>query len=149
MTGPTLSQRRVDRLPGGVGALLDRVPDDAIDECLRMLTVSVVDIAGIGDRPAVRDVLDQLHPGQPVSASAVQALTALGAQFEFDASVAHRAGNLDAQRLRFRGARAVGCLGYAVGSTAPRARLADAVYEAAMAMGGSAGVVAVLAEFVP
>lgn len=147
MTQPT---RRVDRLPGGVGTLVDRVPDDAIGDCLRMLTVSAVDVADLGDRAPIATVLDQWRHGQPATTRATHDLSTLVTQFEFDSSVAHRAGDIDAQRVGFRRARAVMCLEYAVGGAGDsRRRLAETTYEAAMAMGGSAGVVAILAEYVP
>lgn len=138
----------MDQLAGGVGQLVDRVPDDAVDDCLRLLCVSVVDITGVGGAPAVRAALGQSLSGTQVPAATHRDLTALATQRELDGVIAHRAGDLVTHRAAFRAARAVTCLAYATGAGTGD-RFAESVYEAAMAMAGSAGVVAILADFIP
>ncbi|MFT4044499.1 MAG: hypothetical protein QM673_15180 [Gordonia sp. (in: high G+C Gram-positive bacteria)] len=142
--------RRIDRLPGGVAALAERVPDGSIDECLGLLMATVVDLTGIGGSPAVREALEQWRTRRTVTAGTRSAIEAVLIARDVDGAVAHRAGDIDTQRAHFRAARAVACLVWVTDpNTDARQRFREAVYEAASAIGATAGVVAILADFVP
>ncbi|WHU45362.1 hypothetical protein QNM97_15140 [Gordonia sp. L191] len=143
------SARRVDRLGNGaVAELVGRVGVGDVEDCLRMLTVTVVDIVDLGGEPVVREVLTQWREQGRVSPATRSQLAAVMTRHEVDAAFAHRSSDIDGQRLSFVKARALHCLSIAIDSaTGHTERLGEAAYEAAAAMGGTAGVVAVLVEF--
>jgi len=142
---------RVDRLPGGVARLVDAVPEEDITRCLHLLVATVMDVTA-ASTPEIRDVIRQWREQGSAAASGTSQLRLSAAQHDFDAFAQQRRGDIDGQRDSFRRARAVECVLAAMStSTAgrpPRAALREAAYEAAAALGGSAGVVAVLADFV-
>ncbi|MBE7192384.1 MAG: hypothetical protein INR66_07835 [Gordonia polyisoprenivorans] len=141
--------RRVDRLSGGaVAELVGRVAAGEVEDCLRMLTVTVIDVVDLGGESVVHDVLTQWREQGRVSPATRSQLAAVMTRHEVDAAFAHRSSDIDAQRLSFVKARALQCLSIAIDSAVgPTERLGEASYEAAAAMGGTAGVVAVLVEF--
>ncbi|MGC4934106.1 hypothetical protein ACLQ3C_10530 [Gordonia sp. DT30] len=143
------TRSRVERLGGGaVAELVALVPVADVDECLRMLAVTVVDVVEAGGDTVVREVLTQWREQGRVSPATRAQLAAVIIRHEVDAAFAHRSADLEAQRRSFVRARALHCLSVAVDPSAvPARRLGEAAYEAAAAMGGTAGVVAVLIEF--
>ncbi|MDL9937144.1 hypothetical protein QSJ18_10355 [Gordonia sp. ABSL1-1] len=140
---------RIDRLPGGVAQLVDAVADTDIPAVLARLAASVVDACGL-DSPEAMEVLTQFRERGAASESALAQLRTAMAALDLEAFVSQRRADRDAQRDNFRRARALDCLQLSAGSLgqAPRALLRDAAYEASAALGGTAGVVAVVADFV-
>ncbi len=142
---------RVDRLPGGVARLASAVPDEDIIRCLHLLVATVMDVTGASS-PEIRDVIRQWRQQGSADPAGVAALRVVAAQHEFDAFAHQRRGDVDAQLDSFRRARALDCILVAMSvsttAEAPRTVLREAAYEAAAALGGSAGVVGVLADFV-
>ncbi|MFT4127993.1 MAG: hypothetical protein QM662_17410 [Gordonia sp. (in: high G+C Gram-positive bacteria)] len=146
----TDSLRRVARLPGGVAGLVDRIAPTDHDECLRLLSISVLDALDLGRVAPIPDVLSQWRDQGRVSPATRGELTAAITRHEVAAALAHRAGDVEQQTRAFRRARAFHALAYAVDpDLAPTRRLAETAYEAATALCGAAGVVAVLVHFTP
>lgn len=139
---------RIGRVPGDLRILTDRVADDVVDDCLERLALVVVDVTDIGATDVVRDGLAQWHSARRVSIDTRRRLEAALVQRDIDGLAAHRASDVHSQREHFRAARGLACLTIIFGAEGgQRYRLREAVYEASVALGGSAGVVGVLVEF--
>lgn len=129
--------------------LVDAVAVTDIDACLRMLAVTAIDVVDLGGEPVVADTLTQWREQGRVSPATLVQLASVLTRYEVDAALAHRTADVGSQRISFVKARALQCLSIAVEvGVPPVERLGEASYEAAAAMGGTAGVVAVLVEFV-
>jgi hypothetical protein len=141
---------RLARLPGAaVAELVARVAAADVDDCLRLLVISAIDVTDANADAVVREALTQWREQGRVSPTTRSQLAAALTRSDIDAAVAHRSGDIATQRAAFVRARAVHALSIAVDPDVDAAaRLAEAAYEAAIAMGGTAGVVAVLVEFV-
>ncbi|MCD2146161.1 hypothetical protein [Gordonia paraffinivorans] len=142
---------RVDRLPGWVARLVSEVPDEDVVRCLQLLVATVMDVTG-ASTPEVREVIRRWRQHGSVDQAGVGSLRAVSAHHDFDGFAHQRRGDVDAQRVSFRRARAIDCVLAAMSITtsaeAPRTALREAAYEASAALGGTAGVVGVLADFV-
>ncbi|MDS1112278.1 hypothetical protein RD149_00690 [Gordonia westfalica] len=142
---------RVDRLPGGVARLASAVPDEDITRCLHLLVATVMDVTG-ASTPEVRDTIRQWRQQGSADPTGVATLRMVAAQHDFDSFAHQRRGEIDRQLDSFRRARALDCvlaaMAVSTAAEAPRTALREAAYEAAAALGGSAGVVGVLADFV-
>lgn len=142
---------RVDRLPGGVARLASAVPDEDITRCLHLLVATVMDVTG-ASTPEVRDTIRQWRQQGSADPTRVATLRMVAAQHDFDSFAHQRRGEIDRQLDSFRRARALDCvlaaMAVSTAAEAPRTALREAAYEAAAALGGSAGVVGVLADFV-
>ncbi|MEO9328261.1 hypothetical protein [Gordonia aurantiaca] len=142
---------RVDRLPGGVARLVAEVSDDDVMRCLHLLVATVMDVTGAATGE-VRDVIRQWRQQGSADVAGVAALRAVAAQHDFDGFAHQWRGDVERQRDSFRRARAIDCILAAISVTTagqpPRAALSEAAYEASAALGGTAGVVGVLADFV-
>lgn len=148
MTMPSV--RRIDRLPGGVGGLVERVPQAAIDECLGLIMATVIDLTGLGGLQAVREAADQWRSHGTVPAETRARVDAALTRCELDAVLAHRVADVESQRVLFRKARGLACVAMVcTPGIDARTRFGEAVYEAASAMGGTAGLVGIIADFVP
>ncbi len=143
--------RRVDRLPGGVARLVDAVPDEDLTACLHLIVATVMDVTAVST-PEIREVIGHWRRQGGATTAGVARLRLVAAQHDFDAFAHQRRGDVAAQRDSFRRARAVDCAVAAMSPSttgeAPRDALRESAYEAAAALGGSAGVVAVLADHV-
>lgn len=140
---------RVERLPGGVARLVDSVPDGDIPQCLALLTASVIDVADVHS-PEIAEALTQWRERGTASERSRAHVRSVVAQHDLDAFVHQRRGDIDKQRESFRRARAFECIMITIDSEGqePRTVLRESVYEAAAAMGGTGGVVGILAVFV-
>lgn len=135
------------RIPA-VAELVALVAADDIEACLQMLSTTVVDVVDVAADPAVREALAQWREQGRVSPTTRSHLAHALTRGELDAAAAHRGADVHRQRAAFRRARALHTLVIAIDQeTDARHRLGEASYEASIAMGGTAGVVAVLAEF--
>lgn len=144
----TTASGRIGRLSADVRSLTDRIPDDDVDDCLGRLALVVIDVSDIGACDPVRDALAQWQTSRRVSVDTRRRLEALMVQRDVDGFAAHRSSDVTTQRAHFRAARGLTCLAILFDSdAAARYRLREAVYEASAALGGGAGVVAVLTEF--
>ncbi|MGW0039690.1 hypothetical protein [Gordonia sp. NPDC003376] len=140
--------RRIDRIPGAISGLVDRVADPEIDACLGALVTTVIDLTDVLAEPPVREALSQWREHGRVSPATRGRLDAAVSRHELDASVAHRSDDPETQRHKFFRARALECLAIAVAADRPAGeRLGECAYEATIAMGGTAGVVGVLVEY--
>ena len=143
--------KRVDRLPGGVARLVDSVPDEDLTACLHLIVATVLDVTAVST-PEIREAISQWRRQGGASTAGIARLRLVAAQHDFDAFAHQRRGDVDAQRDSFRRARAVDCRVAAMSTPAAGESLRDALresaYEAAAALGGTAGVVAILADHV-
>lgn len=93
--------RRVDRLSGGaVAELVGRVAAGEVEDCLRMLTVTVIDVVDLGGESVVHDVLTQWREQGRVSPATRSQLAAVMTRHEVDAAFAHRSSDIDASGSR-------------------------------------------------
>ena len=139
---------RIDRLSPDVRGLADRIADDLVDDALGRLAVVVVDVTDIGGVESVRDAMTQWQTTGRVSKDTRKRLDAAMVQRDVDGLAAHRAGDAFTQRVHFRAARGLTCLAIIFDADiVARRRMREAVYEASVALGGSAGVVGVLVDF--
>ena len=145
---PNSAPGRIDRLSADVRGLADRIADDAVDDALARLAVVVVDVTDIGGVESVLDAMTQWQATRRVSTDTRKRLDAALMQRDIDGLAAHRVGDVFTQRVHFRAARGLTCLAIVFDpDIAARRRMREAVYEASVALGGSAGVVGVLVEF--
>ena len=143
------SAPRLAYLPGALADLVGRVGESESVDCLRMLSISVIDVAALGVHACVRDTLTQWREQGRISPATRSQLESSCARYEVEAARAHRETDIDAQRAAFIRARALHCLLEAVATDRPASyRLAEVAYEAMIVMGAASGVVAVLVEFV-
>lgn len=140
---------RVDRLPGGVAGLINSIPDGDIPRCLGLLTASVIDVADVYSAE-IAEAMTQWRERGTASERSRAHLRSVVARYDLEAFVKQRQGDLDKQRESFRRARAVECLATVVEGSGqePRTVLRESVYNAVAAMGGTGGVVGILADFV-
>lgn len=139
----------VQRLPEHLADVVARVPDSALPQCLRLLAITAVDATDLGGESVVRDALTQWRVFgrvSPATRTAVDALLAATEQEGFDHQ---RRAAVEDWRIAYHRVRTLECLRICLDPRrAPRAALADAAYEAAGALRGSAAVAAILTDFV-
>jgi hypothetical protein len=140
---------RIERLPGGVAALVDKVPESEIPRCLQLLALTAIDVNDLGGSEVVRGALAQWRQHGQVSGKTRLDVESLMYSRDRDGFAHQRRGDTTAHHQCFFQARALNCLAHGVNNRVdPRDALRDAAYEAAAAMKGSAGVVAILSDFV-
>lgn len=139
---------RIDHLGEKMTVAVAAVADGDIVACTNLLIVAVIDGTGVDDLAEVLDMSGQWRAHGALTTGLRIELDAARIRAEFTAHTCRQNDDAAGQLVAFRRARAIDCLLRATTPGLSREEFAEAVYEAAAAIGREAVIIA-LSEYIP